>query len=356
MPPESPPQFGLHPNAEIGYLSNSALALFSTILSISGSADSGGGGGGGVGNVVKQTMMDLTEALPPEFVMVIIMEKAKPLLTQKSGPFVVVALQECARMNALLSEIKRTLVELDKGLKGQLNMSQAMEDLSKAFILNEWPGRNPFSQCTWEKLAWPSKKSLISEFMDMKARCVQLTDWTAELITPLCLWLPGLFNPTAYLTAVMQVTARQTGLPLDKMTTETHITTMLKKDDPKEFPVDGAFVHGLFIEGARWPQGEEITETYLVGTTPVGGALMDSKLKELLPALPVVYVKAVPVQPTWEPSSVGYLRHVDDTYECPVYITSFRGPTYVFLATLKSVDPTSKWVLTGTAILMQTDD
>lgn len=37
-------------------------------------------------------------------------------------------------------------------------MSQAMEDLSKAFILNEWPGRNPFSQCAWEKLAWPSKK------------------------------------------------------------------------------------------------------------------------------------------------------------------------------------------------------
>jgi hypothetical protein len=37
-------------------------------------------------------------------------------------------------------------------------MSQSMEDLSKAFILNEWPGRNPFSQCAWEKLAWPSKK------------------------------------------------------------------------------------------------------------------------------------------------------------------------------------------------------
>jgi len=45
LPPESPPQFGLHPNAEIGYLTNSSQALFNTILSISGSADSGGGGG-----------------------------------------------------------------------------------------------------------------------------------------------------------------------------------------------------------------------------------------------------------------------------------------------------------------------
>jgi dynein heavy chain, axonemal len=43
-------------------------------------------------------------------------------------------------------------------------------------------------------------------------------------------------------------------------------------------------------------------------------------------------------------------------YDVQVYITSFRGPTYVFLATLKSADPVSKWTLTGTAVLMQTDD
>ena len=82
---------------------------------------------------------------------------------------------------------------------------------------------------------------------------------------------------------------------------------------------------------------------------------MDGRLKELLPALPVVYIKAVPVQSTWEPSSVGYLRRQPDIYECPVYVTSFRGHTYIFLATLKTIDPCNKWVLTGTAILMQTD-
>lgn len=49
-------------------------------------------------------------------------------------------------MNTLLSEIRRSLVELDKGLKGQLNMSQSMEDLVSAISLNEWPGRNPFAQ------------------------------------------------------------------------------------------------------------------------------------------------------------------------------------------------------------------
>jgi hypothetical protein len=66
------------------------------------------------------------------------------------------------------------------------------------------------------------------------------------------------------------------------------------------------------------PCATQVTETYLVGSTVVGGHLCDSKLKELLPRLPVIYVKAVAVQPTWEPSAVGYLRHQPDTYEAPV--------------------------------------
>lgn len=112
---------------------------------------------------------------------------------------------------------------------------------------------------------------------------------------------------------------------------------------------------GLYIEGARWPTGDEVGDVDMVSGVPCGGTLVDSRLKELLPMLPVIYVKAVPVKPSWEPSSVGYLRRQADIYECPVYLTSFRGNTYVFLATLKTADPNSKWILTGTAILMQTD-
>lgn len=61
--------------------------------------------------------------------------------------------------------------------------------------------------------------------------CVmQLSGWSSDLVTPLSLWLPGLFNPMAFVTAIMQVTARATGLPLDKMSIETHVTTMLRPD------------------------------------------------------------------------------------------------------------------------------
>lgn len=48
-----------------------------------------------------------------------------------------VAIQECTRMNILLCELKRSLVELVKGMDGQLNKTQAMEDLQQALAKNE---------------------------------------------------------------------------------------------------------------------------------------------------------------------------------------------------------------------------
>jgi len=350
LPEDSPAMFGLHANAEIGYLTNWTSTIFNNILSL------GGGGGSDTGSSnTKEQMEYFMGNLPENFQMIDINDRAAPLLTEEAGPFVVVITQECQRMNGLLSEIRRSLIELDKGLKGQLNMSQAMEDLMAAFGLNQWPGRNPFSKCKWEAKAWPSMKNLISEFLDMKARISQLESWSTDLITPFSVWLPGLFNPTSYLTAVMQVTARRTMAPLDCMTTETHVTTFTKFQEIDYYPEDGAFIHGLFIEGARWPIGEEAGDPEMITGTPCAGVLVDGRLKELLPAMPVIYVKAVAVQSNWEPSAVGYLRRDPQIYECPVYLTSYRGFTYIFLATLRTDQPSSKWVLTGTAILMQTD-
>lgn len=54
-------------------------------------------------------------------------------------PFVVVCLQECDRMNGLLSEIKITLIELDAGLKGTLNITESMETLALALSRNQIP-------------------------------------------------------------------------------------------------------------------------------------------------------------------------------------------------------------------------
>lgn len=40
-------------------------------------------------------------------------------------------------------------------------------------------------------------------------------------------------------------------------------------------------------------------------------------------------------------------------YECPVYKTRTRGPTYVWTFNLKTKDKPAKWTLAGVALLLQ---
>lgn len=69
--------------------------------------------------------------MPEDFKMIDIFAKAKD-----KTPYVVVCLQECERMNTLLSEIRTSLTDLDAGLKGVLNITDAMETLSQKLSLN----------------------------------------------------------------------------------------------------------------------------------------------------------------------------------------------------------------------------
>lgn len=85
LPPEAPQMFGLHSNAEIGYLTNMGETLFSTILQCSGG--SGGGGGKSKDKIVKEMIDRFLEVLPPLFIMLDLNAKA----TEKT-PMVVVCL------------------------------------------------------------------------------------------------------------------------------------------------------------------------------------------------------------------------------------------------------------------------
>ena len=57
-------------------------------------------------------------------------------------------------MNTLLSVIRNSLQDLDAGLKGQLNITDAMDGLSSSLSLNKVNEE-------WEKYAYFSKKALL---------------------------------------------------------------------------------------------------------------------------------------------------------------------------------------------------
>lgn len=256
--------FGLHPNAEINYLTNMGEALFFTILSCSG-----GGGGGGASSkdqVVTEMIMKFLELLPQEFIMLDLFAKA----TDRT-PYVIVCLQECERMNTLIFTIRSSLTDLDMGLKGQLNITDDMDQLSSKMFLNLQPD-------LWIKYAYFSLKSLPAWFEDLLLRIAQLTEYAEELTAPPSLWISGLFNPMSYLTSIMQVTARNNNLALDDMVLKTDVTNTRDPKEITEPASNGCFIHGFFMQGASWELGRGNDQ----------GNLMDMIPKELYPEMPVV--------------------------------------------------------------------
>ena len=61
---------------------------------------------------VKSILDEFLEKLPEEFNMMELFARA-----EEKTPYVLVALQECERMNGLTREMKRSLKEVDLGLK-----------------------------------------------------------------------------------------------------------------------------------------------------------------------------------------------------------------------------------------------
>jgi len=315
FPTESPLAFGLHPNAEIGFKLREAEALCGSILMLQ-PRDGGGEEGNSVEDQAKMVLDDLIEKLPEQFDMEDIRGRTDGEIT----PYLMVAIQESERMNVLLAEMKRSLAELDLGLKGDLTMSDPMESLMNALADGKVAG-------SWAKLAYPSLRGLGSWVMNMMQRVQQLVDWTADLALPKVVWLSGLFNPQSFLTAVMQTTARRNDWPLDKTVVLTDVTK--KQVDQIEGPSrDGAYIHGLTLEGCRWDEK--------------AGVLDDSRPKEMFCPMPVITIRAVTVDKA----------EMKDAYQTPVYKTERRFREEVFTAQLKSKHGQIKWTLAGVCLFL----
>ena len=80
--------------------------------------------------------------------------------------------------------------------------------------------------------------------------CYLLQHWSTDFQLPSTVWLAGLFNPQSFLTAIMQQTARKNEWPLDKMALQCDVTKKTR-DDIGTAPREGAYIHGMYMEGAR---------------------------------------------------------------------------------------------------------
>jgi len=213
-----------------------------------------------------------------------------------------------------------TLKALNLGLKGELTITPAMEALGNSLFLDSVPE-------PWEKKAYPSMAGFTEWYADLLLRIKELENWTADFNLPAAVWLGGFFNPQSFLTAIMQSMARKNEWPLDKMCLQCDVTKK-NKEDFSSSPREGAYIHSLFMEGARWD-----TQTSLIS---------ESIMKDLTPTVPVIFIKAITVDK----------QDLKNMYSCPVYKTKMRGPTYVWTFNLKTKEKPAKWVMGGVALLL----
>jgi len=213
------------------------------------------------------------------------------------------------------------LISFYFGKKGELTITPEMEGLQEALFFDSIPHG-------WTKRAYPSMYSLGQWYSDLILRIKELDSWTADFVLPPAVWLGGLFNPQSFLTAIMQTTARKNEWPLDKMCIMVEVTKKTK-DDLGGAPREGAYTCGLYMEGARWDMQN--------------GHIAESNLKELTPLMPVIFIRAVPVD----------RKETKNIYDCPLYKTKSRGPSFVWTFGLKTKGKPAKWVLGGVALLLQ---
>ena len=140
-----------------------------------------------------------------------------------------------------------------------------------------------------------------------------------------CWGLSGLINPQSFLTAIAQRTAQKDSLELDKLVIQTEVTKR-NAEDVDSAARDGAYVSGFFLTGCRWDRS--------------GGVLERSNPREMACPMPVILCKAIPSEKL---DMKGF-------YDCPTYKTEQRGPTYVFMAQLKTKVPPARWIMAGVAM------
>lgn len=315
---QNPGVFGLHPNAEINYFTNSAKEIFAGLMSMQ-TGDGGGGGGVSKDDYIKKLADDILGTIPDN--------DLKFLKDDVPTPNEIVLLQEIERMNSLTARMYATLNDLKKALKGEIGMSQSLDELGSSLFNGQLPA-------AWAKLAPQTQKPLGSWMEHYTRRYKQYETWANEG-DPLVFWLSGLHIPESLLSSLVQTTCRRRGWALDKSTIYTVVTKETKASNIKERMIDGTYVEGFYLEGAKWNLQK--------------GCLEKQNPKELVVLMPLIQI--IPVE-------ANRLK-LRNSLPTPVYITQLRrnamGVGLVFEANLHTEVHPSLWVLQSVAMMLNDD-
>uniref|UniRef100_A0AAZ1X1F8 Dynein heavy chain C-terminal domain-containing protein n=1 Tax=Oreochromis aureus TaxID=47969 RepID=A0AAZ1X1F8_OREAU len=110
--------------------------------------------------------------------------------------------------------------------------------------------------------AYASLKPLASWVSDLLQRINFLQRWISNGIPP-AFWISGFFFPQAFLTGTLQNYARRSGTSIDTIGFDFEVLVK-SVSEITEIPDTGCYIHGPFLEGARWDnKAGQLTESQL---------------------------------------------------------------------------------------------
>ncbi|KAJ3217500.1 Dynein heavy chain 2, axonemal [Dinochytrium kinnereticum] len=315
---DKPEVFGQHPNADIASQIKESGTILQCLLSLQPQISTGTG----VSREEKVVSIaaDILRKLPDD----IDVEVTRKALQHDLSPLNVVLLQELRRYNSLLQLIRKSLSELQNGIKGIVVMTPDLEETFTAM----YDGRVP---PVWSK-AYPSLKPLAAWTRDLILRVEHFAEWSKGS-EPKLFWLGAFTFPTGFLTAVLQKTARRNNIPVDVLSWEFTVLQLEDDNHIQQAPKEGVYIKNLYLEGASWDRKNN--------------CLKDSKPMELITPMPPVHFKPVESK---KKSSKGL-------YSCPLYYYPVRSgarerPSFIISLELKTgVHDQEFYIKKGTAAL-----
>ncbi|XP_078276213.1 dynein axonemal heavy chain 3-like [Rhinoraja longicauda] len=320
-----PEVFGLHENADITKETRESQELFDSILATLPREVNGGDRSSS--EIVQELAIDILSKIPPDFEIEDVMSRYP---TRYSESMNTVLVQELLRFNQLLSVVRGSLRGISKALRGLALLSSELEAMFNSIIVGKVPSM-------WLAKSYPSLKPLGSYITNLLSRLQSFQDWIVQGM-PVVFWISGFYFTQSFLTGALQNYARKYLIPIDHLGFQFNVTD--QDHSMPASPVDGVYIKGLYLEGARWDW-----QKLVIG---------ESLPKVLYDSLPIIWLKP------GEKSSFTE----QPVYGCPVYKTSFRrgilsttghSTNYILTIDLPTDQHENHWVNRGVACLCQLD-